>query len=71
MCVGGRYEGHSLFTCAAFLALANSAFALTVPKPKSYAGEIWTGVYPGEERVAAVREILSIPDGYVERSSKA
>jgi hypothetical protein len=40
-------------------------------KELSVAGEIWTGVYPGEERVAAVREILSIPDGYVERSSKA
>ena len=27
-------------------------------------GAVWTGVYPGEERIAAVREILSIPDGY-------
>ena len=27
-------------------------------------GAVWTGVYPGEERIAAVREILAIPDGY-------
>ena len=28
-------------------------------------GAIWTGVYPGEERIAAVRGILGIPEGYV------
>lgn len=28
-------------------------------------GAVWTGVYPNEDRVAAVREILSIPDGYM------
>ena len=28
-------------------------------------GAVWTGVYPGEERIAAVREILSIPDGFM------
>ena len=28
-------------------------------------GAVWTGVYPGEDRVAAVREILSIPDGFM------
>ena len=27
-------------------------------------GAVWTGVYPGEERIATVREILAIPDGY-------
>ena len=27
-------------------------------------GAVWTGVFPGEERIAAVREILAIPDGY-------
>ena len=27
-------------------------------------GAVWTGVYPGEERVAVVREVLSIPEGY-------
>ncbi len=27
-------------------------------------GAVWTGVFPGEERVAIVREILAIPDGY-------
>ena len=27
-------------------------------------GAVWTGVFPGEDRVAKVREILSIPDGY-------
>ena len=28
-------------------------------------GAVWTGVFPGEDRIAAVREILSIPDGYM------
>ena len=28
-------------------------------------GAVWTGVYPGEDRVAAVREILSIPEGFM------
>jgi len=28
-------------------------------------GAVWTGVYPGEDRVATVRNILSIPDGYM------
>ena len=28
-------------------------------------GAVWTGVYPGEERIAAVRETLGIPDGYL------
>ena len=28
-------------------------------------GAVWTGVYPGEDRVAAVREIFSIPDGFM------
>ena len=28
-------------------------------------GAVWTGVYPGEDRVAVVREVLSIPEGYV------
>ena len=27
-------------------------------------GAVWTGVYPGEDRIAAVREILAIPEGY-------
>ena len=27
-------------------------------------GAVWTGVFPGEERIAIVREILAIPDGY-------
>ena len=27
-------------------------------------GAVWTGVYPGEDRVAIVREVLAIPDGY-------
>ena len=27
-------------------------------------GAVWTGVFPGEDRIAAVREILSIPEGY-------
>lgn len=28
-------------------------------------GAVWTGAYPGEDRVAIVREILTIPDGYM------
>jgi len=28
-------------------------------------GAVWTGVYPGEDRVAAVRKILAIPEGYM------
>ncbi len=28
-------------------------------------GAVWTGVYPGEDRIAAVREILAIPVGYM------
>lgn len=28
-------------------------------------GAVWTGVYPGEERVAIVREILAIPENYM------
>ena len=28
-------------------------------------GAVWTGVYPGENRIAAVREILAIPEGYM------
>lgn len=27
-------------------------------------GAVWTGVYPDEGRVAAVREILGVPEGY-------
>ena len=28
-------------------------------------GAVWTGVYPGDDRVAKVREILSIPAGFM------
>jgi len=28
-------------------------------------GAVWTGVYPGEDRVAAVRKILEIPEGFM------
>ena len=27
-------------------------------------GAVWTGVYPGEDRVEVVREVLAIPEGY-------
>ena len=27
-------------------------------------GAVWTGVYPGEDRIAVVREVLAIPEGY-------
>lgn len=28
-------------------------------------GAVWTGIYPGEARIATVREVLGIPDGYL------
>ncbi len=28
-------------------------------------GAVWTGVYPGEDRIAAVRKILAIPEGFM------
>ena len=28
-------------------------------------GAVWTAVYPGEGRIAAIREILSVPEGYM------
>ena len=28
-------------------------------------GAVWTGVFPGDDRIAAVREVLGIPDGYL------
>ena len=28
-------------------------------------GAVWTGVYPGEDRIAAVRKILGIPEGFM------
>ena len=28
-------------------------------------GAVWTGVYPGEARIAAVKEVLKIPQGYL------
>jgi len=27
-------------------------------------GAVWTGVYPGEDRIAVVRKIVAIPEGY-------
>ena len=27
-------------------------------------GAVWTGVYPGEDRIAAVREVVKVPDAY-------
>ena len=26
---------------------------------------VWMGVYPGEDRIAKVREILSVPEGFM------
>lgn len=28
-------------------------------------GAVWTGVYPGEDRIASVRKIFSIPEGFM------
>ena len=43
--------------CAASMNLLLAAHALGL-------GAVWTGVYPGEERIAAVREVVGLPEGY-------
>jgi len=56
---GGRGNGAWVVDCAAAtenILLAVKALGL---------GAVWTGVYPGEEKVAIVRGILGIPDDYV------
>ena len=55
----GRSKEYWIHDCsAASMNLLLAAHALGL-------GAVWTGVYPGEDRVAAVREILSIPDGFM------
>ena len=55
----GRCKEYWIHDCsAASMNILLAAHALGL-------GAVWTGVYPGEDRVAAVREILSIPDGFM------
>jgi len=54
----GRSKEYWIHDCSAVsmnILLAAKALGL---------GAVWTGVYPGEERMAIVRNILAIPDGY-------
>ena len=55
----GRCKEYWIHDCsAASMNILLAAHALGL-------GAVWTGVYPGEDRVAAVREIFSIPDGFM------
>ena len=54
----GRSKEYWIHDCSAAtmnLLLAAKALGL---------GAVWTGVYPGEDRIAAVREVLKIPEGF-------
>ena len=52
---GKEYWTHDCSAAAMNILLAAHGLGL---------GAVWTGVFPGEDRIAAVREILAIPDGY-------
>ena len=55
----GRGKEYWIHDCsAAAMNILLAAHALDL-------GAVWTGVYPGEDRIAKVREILSIPEGYM------
>ena len=55
----GRSKEYWIHDCsAATMNLLLAAHALGL-------GAVWTGVYPGEDRVRIVREILAIPEGYM------
>jgi len=53
---GKEYWIHDCSAASMNILLAAKALGL---------GAVWTGVYPGEDRVATVRKILSIPDGFM------
>jgi len=52
---GKEYWIHDCSAASMNILLAAKALGL---------GAVWTGVYPGEDRVAAVRKIVGIPEGY-------
>ena len=55
----GRSKEYWIHDCsAAAMNILLAAHALDL-------GAVWTGVYPGEDRIAKVREILAIPEGYM------
>ena len=55
----GRGKEYWIHDCsAAAMNILLAAHALDL-------GAVWTGVFPGEDRIAKVREILSIPEGYM------
>ena len=53
---GKEYWIHDCSAASMNILLAAKALGL---------GAVWTGVYPGEDRIAAVRGILAIPDGFM------
>lgn len=53
---GKEYWIHDCSAASMNILLAAKALGL---------GAVWTGVYPGEERIAAVRDIVKIPAGYL------
>ena len=53
---GKEYWIHDCSAASMNILLAAKALGL---------GAVWTGVYPGEDRVAKVREILSVPEGFM------
>jgi nitroreductase len=54
----GRAKEYWIQDCSA------ATMALLLAAEAQGLGAVWTGVYPGEDRVAKVRRILSIPEGY-------
>jgi len=52
---GREYWIHDCSAASMNILLAAKALGL---------GAVWTGVYPGEDRIAAVRKIVGIPEGY-------
>jgi len=52
---GKEYWIHDCSAASMNILLAAKALGL---------GAVWTGVYPGEDRIAAVRKIVGIPEGY-------
>ena len=55
----GRSKEYWIHDCsAAAMNILLAAHALDL-------GAVWTGVYPGEDRIAKVREILAMPEGYM------
>ena len=52
-------------SAVAFLGCSAAAMNILLAAHALDLGAVWTGVYPGEDRIAKVREILAIPEGYM------